>query len=163
MIEIRPIRHDEWPAAKRLIYTVAKDVFHDPLPVDEMMEKYGAGGALEDMNDIQANYFENGGIFLVTTDQGRLIGTGAIRSSTEEICELKRLWLLTEYHGRGLGYRMMAELLAFARSRGYTRIQLETDAIHQKRAVGFYKRLGFYEVSVPRAVEDEDIRMEMVL
>jgi len=163
MIEIRPIKPDEWKIAKRLIYSVAKDVFSDPLPVDEIMAKYDAHGTLEEMEDIQKNYFDNGGTFLVTTDKSRLVGTGAIRRMDADTCELKRLWLLTEYHGRGLGYRMIRQLLAFARARGYQRIRLETDPVHQRRAIEFYKRLGFYEVPIPDATDKEDILMELVL
>ena len=163
MIEIRPINPDEWRAAKRLIFTVAKDVFSDPLPVDEIMAKYEEGGTLEEMDNIQANYFENGGIFLVTTENGRMIGTGAIRSLDDQTCELKRLWLLTEYHGRGLGYRMIQELLKFARGKGYERMRLETDPVYQKRAIEFYKRLGFYEIPIPDAVDNEDTLMEIGL
>ena len=64
-----------------------------------------------------------------------IIGTGAIRKLEGDLCELKRLWLLTEYHGQGLGYRMLRELLAFARETGYQRIRLETDPVAQRRAL----------------------------
>lgn len=163
MIEIRPIKQDEWIAAKRLIYAVAKDVFSDPLSVDEIMKVHEARGALEEMDDIRANYFDNGGIFLVTTDRNRLIGTGAIRRMDDSVCELKRLWLLTEYQGKGLGYRMMQELLKFARDKRYRRIRLETDPIYQRRAIDLYKRLGFHEIPTLPATEQEDILMEMIL
>lgn len=110
---------------------------------------------------IQQNYFDNGGIFLVLVEDDQIIGTGAIRKLEDNVCELKRLWLLTEYHGKGLGYRTMQELLSFAKEKGYERIRLETD-LTQKRALGFYKRLGFYEI--PRYSErSEDIAMEMIL
>jgi putative acetyltransferase len=115
------------------------------------------------MNDIQHTYFDNDVIFLVLTDDDQLIGTGAIHKLEDKICELKRLWLLTEYHSRGLGYRMMQQLLTFAREKGYERITLETDPIYQKRAVEFYKRLGFYEIPIPNATNDEDILMELAL
>jgi ribosomal protein S18 acetylase RimI-like enzyme len=69
---------------------------------------------------------------------------------------------LLEYHGKGLGYRMMQELLSFARGKGYSRMRLETDQAHQNRAFEFYKRLGFYEI--PRYSDNEDdVAMEMVL
>jgi ribosomal protein S18 acetylase RimI-like enzyme len=70
---------------------------------------------------------------------------------------------LPEYHGKGLGYRMMLELLSFAREKGYERIRLETDPVYQKRAVEFYKRLGFYEIPISNATDDEDILMELSL
>ena len=165
MIEIRRIRFapDEWAVAKRLIYRVAHAIFNETRPLEEMIAHYDSRGTLDDMKDIQKNYFENGGVFLVTTDNDQIIGTGAIRKLDDEMCELKRLWLLTEYHGRGLGYRMMQELLTIARERGYKRMRLETDAVTQSRAVEFYKRIGFHEIPIPNASPDEDIMMEMAL
>jgi GNAT superfamily N-acetyltransferase len=65
--------------------------------------------------------------------------------------------------GKGLGYRMIQELLTFAKEAGYQRIVLETDPIHQKRAIEFYKGLGFYEILIPNARPEEDIQMEMIL
>jgi len=163
MIEIRRIKPDEWPIAKRLVYRVAHVIFDESRPLEEMIAHFDSRGTLDDMHDIQKNYFEKGGIFLVTTKNGELIGTGAIRKLEGYICELKRLWLLNEHHGQGLGYRMMQELLSFARAHGYKRMRLETDAVAQSRAVEFYKRLGFYEIPIPNATPDEDIMMEMEL
>jgi len=163
MFEIRRIRSEEWPVAKRLVYRVAYDVFNETRPLEEMIAHFDSRGTLDDMHDIQRNYFDSGGIFLVTTMDGEIIGTGAIRKLEGDTCELKRLWLLTEYHGQGLGYRMMIELLENARERGYKRMQLETDAVAQGRAVEFYKRIGFHVIPVANASPDEDILMEMEL
>ena len=163
MIEIRRIQRDEWPVAKRLVYRVAYAVFNETRPLDEMIANFDSRGTLDDMNDIQKNYFDSGGTFLVTTLNGEIIGTGAIRKLDGDTCELKRLWLLTEYHGQGLGYGIMNELLTFARERGYKRMQLETDAVVQGRAVEFYKRIGFHEIPVENASPDEDMLMEMEL
>ena len=163
MIEIRRIQRDEWSVAKRIVYRVAYDVFNETRPLEEMIAHFDSRGTLDDMHDIQKNYFDSGGIFLVTTMNGEIIGTGAIRKLDGDTCELKRLWLLTEYHGLGLGYRMMNELLTIARERGYKRMQLETDAVAQGRAVEFYRRIGFHEIRVANAAPDEDILMEMEL
>jgi putative acetyltransferase len=163
MITIRRIERDEWAIAKQLIYRVAHTIFNDARPLEESMAYGESNGWLEDMNDIQQNYFDNEGTFLVMTDNDQVIGTGAIRKFEDKICELKRLWLLPDYQGKGLGYQMIQELLSFARQKGYERIRLETDPVYQKQAVEFYKRLGFYEVPIPNATEDEDILMEMSL
>jgi len=163
MITIRRIEPDEWTIAKQLIYRVAHIIFNDARPLEDSMAYGESNGWLKDMNDIQQAYFNNDGIFLVMIDENQLICTGAIRKFEDKICELKRLWLLPDYHGKGLGYRMMQELLLFAREKGYERIRLETDPVYQKRAVEFYKRLGFYEVQIPNATEDEDILLEMSL
>lgn len=163
MVQIRHIDPSEWETAKRLVYRVAHEVFQDTRLLEEATAEYEARGELSDMDDIQASYFENGGIFLVMTNDGEIICTGAIRRHAETICELKRLWLLPKHHGKGLGYRMIQELLGFARNAGYRRVRLETHAIYQKRAVEFYKRSGFREVFTPNTTDDEDILMEMDL
>ena len=162
MIEIRPIKPEEIPSAKQLIYRVAHKVFHDIRPLEESIAFYESKGQLQDMDDFQNTYCGPGGIFLVMTDHDPIIGTGAIRRTDDETCELKRLWLLLEYHGRGLGYRMMQELLSFAREKGYSRMRLETDQSYQNRAFEFYRRLGFYEI--PRYSDNEDdVAMETIL
>ena len=163
MINIRRIKPDEAAAAKRVIYRVAHEIFKDPRTLEDSIAYHESRGELEDMDNIQKNYFENGGTFLVLEDEAQIIGTGAIRQLQDKICELKRLWLLTEYHGKGLGYRMLQELLAVARGMGYERIRLETDAVFQKRAVQFYQQIGFHEIPISNATPDEDILMELSL
>jgi putative acetyltransferase len=162
MIEIRPIRKHEIPEAKRVIFTVAYEIFKEASTLEESIAKYSAQGKLSEMDDVQRNYFANGGTFLVSIQDGRIIGTGAIRFLEEEVCELKRMWLLTEHHGQGFGFRMMQELLRIAREKGYKIMRLETDRVVQARAVEFYKKLGFYEI--PRFGDDpDDMGMELIL
>ena len=162
MIEIRRIKPDEWTAAKQVVYRVAHAIFNDPRPLEESIAYHESRNELKDMNDIQKSYFDNGGIFLVMTENDQFICTGSIRQLEDGICELKRLWLLTEYHGQGLGYRMLQECLSFAREKGYKLIRLETDPIAQSRALEFYKRLGFYEIQSYTDRGDE-VALEMVL
>lgn len=162
MIEIRRVKPNEASAAKRVIYRVAHEIFNDPRSLEESITYHESRAELKDMDDIQRNYFDNGGIFLIMLDDGQPVGTGAIRKLKDDICELKRLWLLTDYHGRGLGYRMLQELFSFAREKGYRRIWLQTDALYQARALDFYRRIGFYEI--PRYTDrTDDIAMEMPL
>lgn len=162
MISIRRIESHEIPLAKELIYRVAHQVFQDTRTLEESIAYYESRGELHDMDDVQQTYFENQGTFFVMTDKDQMIGTGAIRRIDNSICELKRVWLLFDYHGRGLGYRMIQELLAFAREKGYRRVRLETDRDDQRRAYQLYKRLGFHEI--PRYSDnEEDAAMEMIL
>lgn len=146
MIEIRPIQPDQWMDAKRVVYRVAFVIFGRSRPLEEFIAYHESIHELKDMDDIQKSYFANGGIFLGMFKDGEMICTGAIRRIDNETCELKRLWLLNEFHGQGLGYRMLQELLTIARDRGYKRVRLETDPIAQSRALAFYKQAGFYEI-----------------
>jgi putative acetyltransferase len=162
MIKIRPIKAEEIPLAKQLIYQVAHKVFQDTRPLEQSIAFYESKSLLQDIDDLEECYFSSNGIFLVMTDDDRIIGTGAVRKLDDQICELKRVWLLHEYHGQRLGYRMMQELLSFAREKGYSRMRLETDREAQSRAFEFYTRLGFYEI--PRYSQHEDeTAMEMIL
>ncbi len=163
MIEIRPIQTHEIEEARHIIFTVAYEVFKEAGSLAESIAMYSAKGVLNDMDDVQKNYFENGGTFLVTVSDGRIIGTGAIRYLEEGVCELKRMWLLTEFHGQGLGYRMMQELFSIARTKGYKFMRLETDVQVQTRAVAFYRRLGFYEIPRYEGDDPEDMAMELIL
>ncbi len=163
MFEIHPIKLQEIAEARHVIFKVAYEVFKEAGTLEESIAKYSAQGILEDLDDIQKNYFDNGGTFLVACNDNRVIGTGAIRYLEEGVCELKRLWLLTEYHGQGLGYRMMQELFQIARERGYKLMRLETDDEFQTRAVEFYKQLGFYEIPRYEGDDPEDLAMEIVL
>ena len=162
MISIRTIRPNEWETARRVVYRVAHVVFNDPRTLEDSIAYYEARHELHDMEDIQANYFENGGTFLVMYDDDEMICTGAIRKLDEETCELKRLWLLHQYQRQRLGYRMLNELITFAQAMGYKRMRLQTDPDAQSRAVDFYKQIGFYEI--PHYTDrTDDICMEMEL
>jgi len=146
--------------AKRVIYTVAHRIFCDPKPLEESIAFYEGRGELADMDNFQRDYIGKDGIFLVMVHEGRVIGTGAIRRLADDACELKRLWFLTEYQGRGLGYQMLQKLLSIARSKGYKVMRLETDPQALSRAVAFYQSVGFYEIP---PYGDDPISMEMLL
>jgi ribosomal protein S18 acetylase RimI-like enzyme len=162
MIKIRRIQPDEWLSAKRVVYRVAYVIFGGTRPLEDFIAYHESIHELKDMDNIQTSYFENGGTFLAMFDDGEMICTGAIRRWKGKICELKRLWLLTEYHGQGLGYRMLQELLSFSRVSGYRKIRLETDPVAQSRALEFYRRIGFYEI--PGYTErGDEVAMEMAL
>lgn len=159
---IRPIKPEEVPIARWLIYFVAHEVYNDTRPLEESMAYYDSKGVLADMDDIQKSYFDDDGTFLVMVDEDQIIGTGAIKKLGTEICELKRLWFLKKHRGKGLGYKMTQELLSFARSKGYQRVRLETDPVAQSQALNFYKRLGFYEIPQYSQHQDETA-LELVL
>ena len=94
-------------------------------------------------------------------DDEKVIGTGAIKKLEENIAELKRLWLLEEYHGQKIGYQVVMRLLGFAREHGYEKVRLQTSQ-RQERAVRFYTQFGFYKIPSYRESMD-DVSMEIKL
>jgi GNAT superfamily N-acetyltransferase len=161
MIIIRPIRPDEIPAAKRIILTVAYNIFGFDGTLEDSIRHFLAAGKLKDMDNLQANYLNAGGMFLVALNGEQVVGSGALRKVDDETAELKRMWLLETYHGQGIGYRLITQLFDFARQQGYIRVRLQTSP-EQVRALAFYRKVGFYEIPCYNADIDE-ISMEVKL
>ena len=167
MPEIAPLQASQAAEARRVIYTVAFFLFHDRPTLEESIAYYEQDWPIPDVEDFQHVYLENGGTFLVIRDGAAIIGTGALRRLEEGVGEIKRLWLLPQYHGQGLGYRMMQALIAVAREKGYTRLLLQTSPFYQPRAFAFYRQLGFYELPryevTPYEDDPYEVGMEMIL
>ena len=161
MITIRPIREAEIPAAKRIILTVAYNIFGFDGTLEDSLRHFEASGEFKDMDEVQAHYFEARGTFLVALNGKRVIGSGALRRLEDDTAELKRMWLLEAYHGQGLGYRLLMRLFDFAREQKYRRIRLQTSP-EQIRALDFYRKVGFYEIPCYNE-EVSEISMEIRL
>ncbi len=139
VIEIKPIQLHQAEEVKRVIVAVCHEIWQLP---EDVIRRYDA---MSDIDGVQSHYFDNNGTFLVLIDDGRVVGSGAIRRLSDDICELKRMWFLRDYRGRGLGMKMTQMLLDFARKTGYKKVRLDTvDEQKQAQALKLYKRLGFY-------------------
>jgi putative acetyltransferase len=162
MPEITPLTRSKIAEAKKAIYTTAHEQFPGGETLEESITYYQTSWPLLDIDSFEESYLARDGVFLVMREGERIIGTGALRRLDEEACEIKRLWLLSVYHGQGLGYRMLVELLNIAREKGYTKVRLETAPSYQHRAYQFYLRFGFHEI--PRYGDDPwDVGMELRL
>jgi GNAT superfamily N-acetyltransferase len=83
------------------------------------------------------------GVFLVVRDDdGRALGCGGLCRFDEGRAELKRMYVVPEARGQGLGRRLLEELEAHARALGYAGIVLETGD-RQPESVGLYVSAGF--------------------
>ncbi|PKO14541.1 MAG: GNAT family N-acetyltransferase [Chloroflexi bacterium HGW-Chloroflexi-10] len=160
-IQIQQIESHQIAEAKRVILSVARNIFQWQAPLEEIILQFDEQGELKDIDELQSHYFDRQGIFLVAMDQGKIIGTGAIRKADSETAELKRLWLLEEYHGQGIGYQLMQMLLQFAQTAGYQHIHLLTDR-RQDRAISFYQRLGFKPIQCDNN-DPDDICMQLAI
>lgn len=160
---IRHIRTEEAGEAKQLVFQVAHELMEPETPWENFKALWDSWGVFNDMQDVQRNYFENGGVFLVTVSDGRIVGTGAfLRYEVEGYCELKRIALLPEYRGQGRGYALLMALIQMAQAMGYIKAILWTNRYKLARAVAFYRQIGFVEVSHEGADEDE-IWMELAI
>jgi GNAT superfamily N-acetyltransferase len=140
-ISIQPLTAEHIPAAKHVIRTVWREHFGEH-PNAFVRTFLDSDIALQDLDEAHPTYFENGGVVLVVLADGSVVGTGAVLRIDDELCELKRMFLLREYRGQGLGRKLGEELLRFARAQGYRRMRLgsnkELTASH-----ALYRKLGF--------------------
>jgi putative acetyltransferase len=96
-----------------------------------------------DLKDIEGSYFDGGGAFYVLEDQEEtIIATCGIYPLDSQRCELRKMYLLKTYRGRGLGRFLMDHALGEARRLGFKRMILETASV-LKEAVALYESYGF--------------------
>ena len=108
----------------------------------------GTGYDHAEIDFLSETYHHEGCSFLVVADQARLAGGGGISPITEisGACELKRMYLRTEYRGRGLGSRLLKDCLERAAEMGYRECYLETMST-MEQARKLYRSYGFEETS----------------
>jgi putative acetyltransferase len=142
MLEIKEIQPHQIAEVKNIIFQICQDLFE---ATPEVIKAYDP---MLDIDRVQIDYFERQGTFLVVMDEKTVVGCGGIKRLNHEICELKRMWLLNNYRGQRLGFRLAKMLLYFAKRVGYKRIRLDVFSQEkQKSAIAFYQKLGFYFIA----------------
>ena len=101
--------------------------------------------------------------FLCLMDEDKIAGTVALKKINNQKCELRSLYLLEKYHGKGYGKKMMQNVLSFAKEQGYSEIILDTIEADSKKAIGLYKRFGFVETEKYKENEFSDVYMKLDL
>ena len=158
---IAPLQSGHAAAAKRVVQTVWREVFADYSAVAR--RTYEDPRALADLDDVDREYVAGGGIFAVVLDNGNVVGTGGIRRLDHDTGELRRMFLLDQCRGLGVGRLLGEYLLGHARRQGFARVRLRTH-YSLTRSHRLYEQLGFdlippYEPNPP----DDAYYMECVL
>ncbi len=100
-----------------------------------------------DLDDVQANYIDNGGNFVVGELDGEIVAMGAYRklAGSETIAELKRARVRPDLQSQGIGKHLLALREAEIRERGYTAMQCDT-TVNQPAAQHVLESAGFVEL-----------------
>lgn len=107
-----------------------------------------------DLLDIERHYGGRGGWFFVLIDEGRVVGTVAAVPRDAVTAEVKRLYLLPEYRGRGQGRALMEHILDRIRRAGHGEAVAWSD-LRLGTAHKLYDRLGFERIG-RRTIDDID-------
>jgi putative acetyltransferase len=111
---------------------------------DDLMQRYPALQATHDLRaqDVTDPNFT----FLVARTGGGAVGCGALRVLEPGVGEVKRMFVVPEFRGRGIARCILEALESRARELGYAVVRLET-GLGQLEVIGLYKSAGYREIA----------------
>jgi len=99
-------------------------------------------GFSRELAELPGDYAAPAGCILLTEATEGYSGCVALRPLKNSICEMKRLYVLQEFQGRGVGRVLASSVIEAARKKGYKRMRLDTIGA-MKAAQRLYFSLGF--------------------
>jgi GNAT superfamily N-acetyltransferase len=105
----------------------------------ELHARYGNDGS---GGEPRPDEFEHGGVFLVARLRGRPVGCGGLRRLDRSTAEIKRMFVVPDARGLGIGRSILRALEDAAQVAGYARIRLETGRL-QPEALALYESAGY--------------------
>lgn len=132
-IEIKEYSEEYEEQIKNVIGKTLVDIFvidRKSLPIDD-----------EDLDKIKEIY-SGKGKFWVALNNNNVIGTVAIRDMGDQTAKLNRMFVLTEYHGCGVGQKLFNHAVSFAKKQGFIKMILNTHEL-MHRAHRFYEKNNF--------------------
>lgn len=112
---------------------------------DEYSVKFDIQAKLEDdMKHMDKFLPPQGRLLMAKADNG-FVGLACLRKLTDEVCEVKRMYVKPAYRGKGIGKKLFEELIQEARGIGYRTVRLDS-ARFMQAAQSLYRSEGFSEV-----------------
>jgi len=105
----------------------------------------GRGPWDDDVYAIEETYLNNQGEFLIGEWDGIFVAMGALRRTSPERAEIKRMRVHPDYQGQGIGQIILSELETRASTIGYKTLHLDTSVV-QLAAQKLYEKNGFREI-----------------
>jgi putative acetyltransferase len=103
-------------------------------------------GFTEEMASLSAVYGPPAGcLLLAQTVGGKCVGAVGLRKLETGVAEIKRMFVLPEYQGIGVGNALMEAFIPKAKELGYNSIKLDSIRSLDK-ALTLYRKFGFVEI-----------------
>jgi putative acetyltransferase len=120
----------------------------------------------EELATLPGKYAAPAGALLLARHDGSPAGCVALRRIDATSCEMKRMFVYPEFHGKGVGRALAEAVIERARTLGYHSMVLDT-SIRQPEAQGLYRRYGFRDIApyyeLPEDLRDWLVFMELDL
>ncbi|MDP1814503.1 MAG: GNAT family N-acetyltransferase [Leadbetterella sp.] len=111
-------------------------------------------GFQEELDNLPGKYAFPTGTILFAKEGENVVGIVALKKLEDGICEMKRLFVLPEFQGYGIGKLLAEALIEKAKDLKYKIMKLDTLG-RLESAVSLYRNLGFEE-TIPYNVNPED-------
>ena len=106
-------------------------------------------GFSRELATLPGSYAPPRGCILLAAEDGRMVGCVALRPLEANICEMKRLFVVPDYRGRGVGRLLASGVIDRAREMGYRKMRLDTVATMQAARTLYYS-LQFHDITAYR-------------
>jgi len=132
-VVVRPVERADVPAV----------IAHVARVLSEFGLVFGDGCSTDtELGGLPECYTEAGGAFWVAVQADTVLGTAGLFPLRAQVFELRKMYLAKEARGLGLGARLLAVVLGFARAAGARELVLDTTE-EMAQAIAFYERHGF--------------------
>lgn len=99
----------------------------------------------DELENLEVKYgLPFGRLYLIYYNK-ELAGCIALRKINSKLCEMKRLYIWSQFRSKGLGTHLVKKIISDATEIGYSAILLDTLPFLQD-AIKLYKNFGFYEI-----------------
>ncbi len=103
----------------------------------------------EELENLPGDYAPPEGCLLLALYGEKAAGCVALRKLADDICEMKRLYVLPEFQGLSVGRKLVEALIVEAKELGYAKMRLDT-LPKMAPAQKLYRSLGFKEIAAYR-------------
>jgi ribosomal protein S18 acetylase RimI-like enzyme len=101
-------------------------------------------GFYDDLLDIEGEYLDGDGEFIVAVSDGQIVAMGALKQTSPGRAEVKRMRVAPDYRRQGFGQKILDALHRYADEHGYTTLHLDTGVGHGA-AQRLYEANGYKE------------------
>jgi len=137
----------------------------EPLLIEFLEQCLPESGRALDLQTRHGFYLDianNFKAFWCLFDSDKIIGAVGVKELDNASCELKSLYLLEKYHGKGYGKCLLGKAIDYAKEAGYEKMYLDSLSTSTK-AIGLYHRFGFTDTERYNENERSDVFMMLDL
>ncbi len=155
MVSIRKILNWQFRISPLVLNVEAFQLeFNPPVPLArELLREYAAQLGIDlcfqefetELAELPGRYAPPKGCFLLAYSGPEATGCGAFRPLSDDLCEMKRVYVRPAYRGQALGRTIAEVLLKQAQLSGYRAMRLDT-LVTMRPAISLYQSLGFQKI-----------------